>query len=231
MRTFAILPAAGRGLRMGPSPLPKVLLSIGGTPMILRAIRTLTTAIGIDEVVIAAQPAETSLLAEALSSVSTTLPVRFVEGGVQRHQSVQRAFESLAADPDDIVLIHDADRPLIDVASVARAWEAAIAHGAAICAIRITDTLKEVDAAEQIVRTHPRERFHLAQTPQAFQYRLLARAYAASGGGSASDEALIAENAGIPVRVVRGSVRNIKIATPDDLLFAERLVADNRDLS
>jgi 2-C-methyl-D-erythritol 4-phosphate cytidylyltransferase/2-C-methyl-D-erythritol 2,4-cyclodiphosphate synthase len=147
--------------------------------------------------------------------------VVIVEGGDRRQDSVRRAFERVDTHAD-VVVIHDAARPLVTDALINRTVDAAFETGAAIAALRASDTVKRADAAGRIAQTLPRDEIFLAQTPQAFRVEVLREALKMAD--DATDEAALAERAGHPVTLVDGDPRNLKITTPDDLAFAERLL-------
>jgi 2-C-methyl-D-erythritol 4-phosphate cytidylyltransferase len=152
--------------------------------------------------------------------------VHVVEGGENRQESVSHALAALPAHADDIVLVHDAVRPLIDAATIDRTIDAVIEHGAAIVGLPAVDTIKQVERTAHgalITSTIPREFVVLAQTPQGFRYDLLQRAFAEAiaDGFLGTDEASLAERAGVPVAVVHGSQVNLKITQPGDLELAE----------
>ena len=152
--------------------------------------------------------------------------VQVVEGGDNRQQSVSNALNALAAAPDDIVLVHDAVRPLIDTATIDRTIDAVIEHGAAIVGLPAVDTIKQVERTAHgslITSTIPREFIVLAQTPQGFRFGLLQSAFAeaTADGFVGTDEASVVERAGHPIAVVQGSQVNLKITQPGDLELAE----------
>jgi 2-C-methyl-D-erythritol 4-phosphate cytidylyltransferase len=152
--------------------------------------------------------------------------VQVVQGGDHRQESVAHALSSLPAEPDDIVLVHDAVRPLIDAATIERTIDAVIQHGAAIVGLPAVDTIKQVERTAHgalITSTIPREFIVLAQTPQGFRYALLQSAFAeaTADGFVGTDEASVVERAGHPVAVVPGSQVNLKITQPGDLELAE----------
>jgi len=146
-------------------------------------------------------------------------PVTVVDGGAHRRDSVANAFARVS-DRAEIVVIHDAARPLVTDDLIRRTVSVAADSGAAIAAIRAHDTVKQADAEGAITATLPRERIYLAQTPQAFRVSVLRDALRVSG--DATDEAMLAEQAGHVVRVVEGDPRNLKITTPGDLTMAEQ---------
>jgi 2-C-methyl-D-erythritol 4-phosphate cytidylyltransferase/2-C-methyl-D-erythritol 2,4-cyclodiphosphate synthase len=152
---------------------------------------------------------------------SRAKPVLIVDGGERRQDSVRHAFERIDR-RSEVVVIHDAARPLVTDALIRRTIDAAFATGAAIAALRASDTVKRADAAGRIAETLPRDRIYLAQTPQAFRVDVLRHALTIRA--DATDEAALAEQAGHPVQLVEGDPRNVKITTPEDLELAERLL-------
>jgi 2-C-methyl-D-erythritol 4-phosphate cytidylyltransferase/2-C-methyl-D-erythritol 2,4-cyclodiphosphate synthase len=148
-------------------------------------------------------------------------PIQIVDGGQRRQDSVARAFAAVA-ERADVVVIHDAARPLVSDAVIRRTIDAAARTGAAIAAVRASDTVKRGDASQRIVETLPRDDIYLAQTPQAFRTAVLRDALGFAD--DATDEAALAERAGYAVRLVEGDVRNLKITTPEDLAMAEHLL-------
>ena len=166
-----------------------------------------------------ALPAELAAAAPAYLRARTK-PIVVVEGGNRRQDSVRHAFASVAA--ADVVVIHDAARPLVSADLIRRTVEAAAVNGAAIAALRVSDTVKQAAADGRITATLPRDGIYLAQTPQAFRMNVLRDALALES--DATDEASLAERAGHPVHIVDGDPRNLKITTPADLEIAERLL-------
>jgi 2-C-methyl-D-erythritol 4-phosphate cytidylyltransferase len=152
--------------------------------------------------------------------------VHLVEGGEHRQQSVANALAAVKAAPDDIILVHDAVRPLVDDEIIGNVIQGAEKHGAAIAGLPAVDTVKQVERSAEnaiITATVPRERVVLAQTPQGFRFSVLKKAFdeADADGFVGTDEASLVERSGHPVAVVMGSTRNLKITTPADLELAE----------
>jgi 2-C-methyl-D-erythritol 4-phosphate cytidylyltransferase/2-C-methyl-D-erythritol 2,4-cyclodiphosphate synthase len=213
----AIIAAGGRGLRFGGAS-PKQLLTLGGRPILARSVDAFVSSDVISEIVVALPADLAAAPPEYLHQRGKTVTV--VSGGDQRRASVANAFARVS-DRADIVVIHDAARPLVNDDLIRRTVAAASEAGAAIAAIRAHDTVKQTDGHGAITATLPRERIYLAQTPQAFRVSVLRDALRL--GGDATDEAMLAEQAGHVVRVVDGDPRNLKITTPDDLTMAEHL--------
>jgi len=214
----AIIAAGGRGARLGAGQ-PKQLLLLGGLPILQRSVDALLSHPRVHDLVVAL-PLELAAAPPGYL-LRREKPVVVVAGGARRQDSVANAFARVPAHAD-VVVIHDAARPLVTADLIDRTIAAAAAAGAAVAAVRVTDTVKRSDGAGCVAETLPREQVYLAQTPQAFRVAVLRDALAA--GGDATDEAALAERAGHPVRLVDGEPGNVKITTPEDLRAAERAV-------
>ncbi|HWE85634.1 MAG TPA: 2-C-methyl-D-erythritol 4-phosphate cytidylyltransferase [Terracidiphilus sp.] len=225
MQVFAILPAAGVGTRMA-GPQPKQFLSLGGIPILIHSLRAFAAVPRITEIVVAVRKTEMERLNDQVSEYGLAGKVKVVEGGDNRQESVSHALAAITAEANDIVLVHDAVRPLIDAATIDRTIDAVAQHGAAIVGMPAVDTIKQVERTAHgaiITSTIPREFIVLAQTPQGFRFGLLQRAFAEAiaDGFVGTDEASVIERAGHPVAVVPGSQVNLKITQPGDLELAE----------
>jgi 2-C-methyl-D-erythritol 4-phosphate cytidylyltransferase/2-C-methyl-D-erythritol 2,4-cyclodiphosphate synthase len=217
----AIIAAGGRGSRFG-GRQPKQLVTLGGVPILQRSIEAFARSAAIDDIVVAL-PEELAATPPSYAR-SGSKRIDVVQGGERRQDSVARAFAR--TDPRaEIVVIHDAARPLVSDALIRRTVDAAREVGAAIAALPAQDTVKRLGADGMIAATLPRQEIFLAQTPQAFRVEVLRAAMALAGNAlDATDEAMLAEQAGHPVRLVEGDPRNIKITTPEDLAVAETFV-------
>lgn len=221
MHVSAIIAAGGRGSRFGGAQ-PKQLQPLAGVPILKRTVDAFLKGYAFDEVIVAL-PSE--LTANPPSYLDDVI---VVEGGERRQDSVANAFNAVAPS-SQVIVIHDAARPLVTPALIERTIDAAVKHGAAIAALQARDTVKRGDASRVIRGTLPRDEIFLAQTPQAFRVGVLRDALAiASTATEATDEAMLAEAAGHHVHLVDGDPRNLKITTPDDLELAERLVGTRR---
>ncbi len=224
MSVTAIIAAGGRGRRLG-AAVPKQLLQLGGRPILQWSVEAFLAARCVDHVVAVLPPDVLAAPPAYLQSDRVTLAA----GGERRQDSVASGLAAVPAGTS-LVVVHDAARPLVDAALIERTVAAAAETGAAIAALPARDTVKQSEPGapgdKVIARTLPRESIHLAQTPQAFRIEVLEEAVRLGREGiEATDEAALAERAGVPVRLVEGSARNIKITTPDDLAIAEALVA------
>lgn len=234
MRVFVILPAAGMGTRMtaggSSAGAPKQFLSIGGMPVLVRSLQAFLAVPRVDAICVAVRATERDRVAAQIAAYNLGLRVHLVQGGDNRQHSVGNALAALECAEDDVVLVHDAVRPLIDPATIERTIDAVVKYGAAIVGLPAVDTIKQVERTSEgaiITSTIPRERVVLAQTPQGALFGLLRRAFAEAEADefAGTDEASLLERAGIEVAVVQGSARNFKITQPGDLELAEFYVS------
>ena len=225
MQVFAILPAAGLGTRMA-GPQPKQFLALDGVPILIHSLRAFAAVERVTAIYVAVRKTELERVQAQIAEFGSAECVHVVEGGDTRQESVVHALDALPAQPDDIVLIHDAVRPLIDTATIDRTIDAVEQHGAAVVGLPAVDTIKQVERTAHgaiITATIPREFIVQAQTPQGFRFGLLQKAMAdaVADGFVGTDEASVVERAGLPVAVVHGSQVNLKITQPGDLELAE----------
>jgi len=225
MQVFAILPAAGLGTRMA-GPQPKQFLALSGLPILIHSLRAFAAVERVTAIYVAVRGTELERVEAQVAEYGLSERVRVVEGGDNRQESVSHALAALPAEADDIVLVHDAVRPLIDAATIDRTIDAVVKFGAAIVGLPAVDTIKHVERTAHgalITATIPREFVVLAQTPQGFRYGMLQKAFAeaTADGFIGTDEASLVERAGHPVAVVHGSQVNLKITQPGDLELAE----------
>jgi 2-C-methyl-D-erythritol 4-phosphate cytidylyltransferase len=226
MQVFVILPAAGLGTRMA-GPQPKQFLALDGLPILIHSLRAFAAVKRVTAIYVAVRKTEIERVQAQVSEHGGFADsVRVVEGGDNRQESVSHALAALPAEADDIVLVHDAVRPLIDAATIDRTIDAVLEFGAAIVGLPAVDTIKQVERTAHgalVTSTIPREFVVLAQTPQGFRYGLLRKAFAeaTTDGFVGTDEASVVERAGLPVAVVHGSQVNLKITQPGDLELAE----------
>ncbi|MER5897660.1 2-C-methyl-D-erythritol 4-phosphate cytidylyltransferase [Streptomyces sp. NPDC001876] len=235
-RTAAVIPAAGRGVRLGPGA-PKALRGLGGTPMLIHAVRAMAASRAVALVVVVAPPDGATDVKNLIDEHA--LPERtdylVVPGGATRQESVRIGLDAL---PDDIsvVLVHDAARPLVPVDTVDAVIEA-VRDGApaVVPALPLADTVKEVEPGtpgepEPVLSTPVRARLRAVQTPQGFDRDTLVRAHrtVAVDGEGATDDAGMVEQLGAPVVVVPGHEEAFKVTRPLDLVLAEAVLARRR---
>lgn len=217
MSTVALIVAAGRGRRFGEA-LPKQYQRLLGRPVLHRTAAAFLRHPEIDAVRVVIGPDDAALYEAAVAGLTLLAPV---QGGAERQDSVRNGLESLVEHAPERVLIHDAARPLVTPGTITRALAGLAEHDGAIAAVPVTDTIKKVDGAV-IIDTLDRAPLWRAQTPQAFRYRAILAAHRALAGRNLSDDAAVAEQAGLRVGVTLGDEANLKITTPEDLARAER---------
>ena len=226
-----ILPAAGFGTRMQ-SSTPKQFLEIAGEPILVRTIKTFVQYAAIHYLVIAVaadqRPNLETLLTRYLSTEQQD-KIILTTGGATRQLSVKAGFDAMPAEIQ-IILVHDGARPLVSGSLIRACLQTIIDKGAAIAAIPVNDTIKRINADKTIGKTIDRSDLYSAQTPQGAIRHLFEKAYQAAerDGFIGTDESSLFEHAGIPVAVVEGEERNIKITRPGDLQIAQGLLEEKR---
>src|SRR5260370_14969597 len=219
-RTAAILVAAGRGLRAGAGG-PKQYRTIGGQTVIFRAMEAFCRHPDVFAVQPVVNPDDAAVFNEAVSGLRHAPPT---SGGATRQASVHAGLEALASEKPDIVLIHDAARPFVTAAVISRAIDAAGRTGAAIPAIAVTDTIKLTGETGDVEATPDRARLRIAQTPQAVRFDIILEAHrraARDGRSDFTDDAALAEWAGLTVATFEGDPANMKLTTPEDFVREE----------
>ncbi|AVT81498.1 bifunctional 2-C-methyl-D-erythritol 4-phosphate cytidylyltransferase/2-C-methyl-D-erythritol 2,4-cyclodiphosphate synthase [Rhodopseudomonas palustris] len=229
-RTAAIIVAAGRGLRAGAGG-PKQYRTLAGRPVIARAMEPFCTHPGVMAVQPVTNPDDTEMFNAAVAGLNFRPAVG---GGATRQASVRAGLEALAELKPDIVLIHDAARCFVTQELISRAITAAGATGAALPVVAVTDTIKQVDANGAVDATPDRATLRIAQTPQAFRFDVILDAHrraAQDGRDEFTDDAAIAEWAGLTVSTFEGDANNMKMTTPEDFAREEsRLMAALGDI-
>jgi 2-C-methyl-D-erythritol 4-phosphate cytidylyltransferase len=228
MSVLAIIPAAGLGVRMG-GATPKQFLSLEGIPIFIHTLRKFAASEAVDDVILALRSEDMERVRADVDREHFSQSVQLVAGGATRQETVARALAE-APPGTEIVVVHDAVRPFIELEMIQRVVEAARKDGAAILGIPSVDTVKQVER-QIILGTIPRERIVLAQTPQAFRYAVIREAFdrAIADGFNGTDESSLVERLGHNVTVLMGSDRNIKITKPSDLPLARLYIAQERE--
>ena len=228
-----ILPAAGLGTRMTRSAPEKAgtsrkqFMLLEGSPILLHTIRKFVSSASVAEIVVALRAEDMDWVRELMKKESFAKPVRLVEGGASRQQSVENALATLPANTE-LVAVHDAVRPFIELDTLEKVFTEAAETGAAIVGIVPVDTVKQVQR-NKVRATIPRERLILTQTPQVFRYDLLKQAFAKAREDqfTGTDESSLVERLEqVEVSVVPGSDRNIKITKPSDMDLARLFLAE-----
>lgn len=220
-----ILPAAGRSSRFGNAKEKKVYAELDGRAVWLRSVAPFVNRDDVAQVIIVIAPDDRERFERRFRSNVAFLGITVVEGGAERSDSIAKALEKV--DPAlEFIAIHDAARPCVTPAQVDAVFAAARAHGAALLAVPVSDTLKRVDRDGRTVETVPRHDLYLAQTPQVFRRDWIEAAYAQrSGLGAAvTDDTQLVEAIGHSCAVVESTLMNLKITTADDLRLAEAVL-------
>jgi 2-C-methyl-D-erythritol 4-phosphate cytidylyltransferase len=221
-----VIPAGGRGTRMGGST-PKQFLRLAGTTVLQRAIAPFQGLREVREIVLVVPAAFITRTRRLVLQAGFTKVRSIVAGGKERQDSVRNGL-ACCHTRTGIILVHDAARPLVDRASIRAVVREADRHGAAVVGVKVTDTVKveSLDAPGFYHRTLPREGLWRVQTPQGFRFDILWRAHeeARKTGFIGTDEASLVEQMGIRVKIVPGNDRNIKITTGRDRKMAELLL-------
>ena len=218
--TCALIVAAGRGTRFG-GDLPKQYLPLGGATVLRHAVNAFAAHPRIAGVLVAIRPEDRALFDRAVAGLSVLPPV---PGGAERQDSVRLGLEALAAHKPERVLIHDGARPFPDAALIGRVIEGLDEAPAAIPALPLGDTIKRVEDG-RIRGTIDRSQLWRAQTPQGFHFDAILAAHRQMAGHVLTDDAAVAEAAGIAPLIVAGSQENLKVTTAEDLAAAERHLA------
>ena len=229
LRTAAVIPAAGRGVRLGPGA-PKALRTLGGVPILVHAVRAMARARAVQVIVVVAPPdgtAEVRALLDAHGLPEST-DIRVVPGGEVRQDSVRLGLAALPEDVD-VVLVHDAARPLVPVETVEAVVEAVRGGALAVVpGLPLADTVKSVDPDTGVVTGTPqRALLRAVQTPQGFDRATLAKAHA-TVSHDVTDDASMVEHLGVPVLIVPGHEEAFKVTRPLDLVLAEAVLARRR---
>lgn len=220
----AIIVAAGRGTRMGPS-IDKLFLEVAGQPVIAHTWAAFEAAPAIDDIILVVRAGLEDAFREIGRRLGASKPFRFATGGVERQDSVSNGLEVLNQEAE-VVAIHDGARPCPSQDLLAATLQAARDFGAAVAAQRVTDTIKESADGLTISRTVDRSRLWSVQTPQAFRVAVIRRAIAAAAGQGLklTDDTAACELIQQPVRLVESRHPNPKVTVPADLPFIESLL-------
>ncbi|MBI5476537.1 MAG: 2-C-methyl-D-erythritol 4-phosphate cytidylyltransferase [Ignavibacteriales bacterium] len=220
-----LIPAAGKGKRMGGSQ-SKQFLELAGKPIIVHTIEKFQQCQEVDSIVLAVDPALRETVIEMTKHYQLDKVRAIADGGKERQDSVWNGLKEMNHLGTEIVLIHDAVRPFIDTEIILKSIDAAITDNAAIVAVRPKDTVKISHENNLIYSTPDRNSVWLAQTPQAFEFKLIKKAFeeAISSGFYGTDDAMLVERLNLPVKILEGSYNNIKITTPEDIEIAELIL-------
>lgn len=220
-RVVAIVPAAGYGKRLG-AKVKKPFILLGGKPLVSYALRTLNSCPRVNGIIIASERSCVKRLKRIAKRFKINKLIDVVVGGKTRSESVRNCMKRI--DPSfDIVIIHDAARPLIDKKTIEKTVKVAQIFGSCIVAVPESDTIKSAGRDLFIKATLDRNKIFRAQTPQAFRSAVIRKAYSVKRAG-VTDDASLVEAIGGRVKIIEGSYKNLKITTREDLKIAEALL-------
>ena len=222
-----VVPAAGRGLRLG-SSAPKALVSLAGKPMLVHTLLRFSGLGLASPVLVAAPPGSEDEFRSALAAHGLAEMAHVIAGGAERQDSVRIALEALSPETE-LVLIHDAARPFVPGEAIRASIRAAKTHGAATVAIRAVDTILEAEDGDFLRSTPDRAHLWACQTPQTFRVEVIRDAHrrAIERGLSATDDATLVRVCGGRVKLIEGSPENFKVTTPYDLRLAEWMLRED----
>ncbi len=222
MEKFAVIVAGGSGTRMG-HETPKQFLPVNGEPVLIHTVRAFCHAFQDMNIIVVLPAAHMARGIQLIKDHFPGLPVRFVEGGKTRFDSVKNGI-SLAGDPS-VIFVHDAVRCLVSPALIRACYDMALEKGSAIPVVALKDSIRKIVPGGSIVVN--REEFRAVQTPQTFRSEILLKAFTQPYQESFTDEATVVEYAGGRVELVPGEETNIKITYPADLMLAEQFLRSN----
>jgi 2-C-methyl-D-erythritol 4-phosphate cytidylyltransferase len=226
MRVSGIIVAAGSGSRMG-GAVNKHLLPLAGRPVVAHALAAFQACWIIDDVILVGGQERLDVYQGIVDQYGLTKVRAIVQGGETRQESCAKGLNEVT--DADIVCVHDGARPLVTERMIVESAQQAAEHGAALVAVPVKDTIKHATDDGFVRETLPRERLWQVQTPQAFRPEILRRAQQAAGDAFiGTDDAVLVERLGLPVKIVQGEYSNIKITTADDLVVAEYLLRSIR---
>ena len=227
-----IFPAAGKGKRMQ-AGMNKVFMDLSGMPILVRTLLKFSACEAVDQLVVVVAPAEVEFVEGVLKRLEGLKDYIVVAGGSERQYSVWngiKAIENTTA--DDIILVHDAARPLISNQVILDIIKTAKEKGGAIAAVPAKNTIKLCNTSHQVVETPDRSKLWEVQTPQGFRRDILVQAneLAEKDGFLGTDDASLVERTGHPVYIVESDYRNIKITTPEDIVIARAFLAEEEKI-
>jgi 2-C-methyl-D-erythritol 4-phosphate cytidylyltransferase len=220
-KNSAIILAAGKGTRMGGEE-GKIFVPLLGKPLLAWTLLVFEACPDIQEIILVVPPGQEHVCREKILLPHTISKATIVSGGAERQDSLWNGFGEIH-EPCNVVVIHDGARPLLDQKTLQKALEAAEQDGASVVAVPVKDTIKVGDAEHMVVKTLDRSQLWAAQTPQAYQYPIIQAALAKAKKDAfySTDDSSLVEKIHAPVRIIPGSYENIKITTPDDVIFGE----------
>jgi len=218
-REHAIIVAGGKGTRIRHT-LPKQFIEVAGKPILFHTLEAFRRYSASLHIVLVLPADDLKIWDDLVTRYSFSIPVTLQTGGETRFQSVKRGLEKITG--QGLVAIHDGVRPLVSEDIIGASFRLAAVHGTAVAAVRLKESIRETD--QDTTRAVDRSKFRMIQTPQTFDVDLIKKAYEHLEEPSMTDDASVAEQAGLPISLFEGSYENIKITTEEDLIVAEALL-------
>lgn len=217
---YAIIVAGGSGSRMQ-SALPKQFIEFCGEPVLMHTIRAFHNSGSSPQLILALHGGYHELWASLCAKYNFTIPHKITMGGKTRFHSIKNAVDTIT-DPDALIAVHDAVRPLVSTDIINEAYRCAEENGTAVTAVKSRDSIRQI--TEGISTSLNRDSIYLVQTPQTFQSALLKKAYEQPYSESFTDDASVVEQSGVNITLIEGDHANIKITFPEDIAIAEALI-------
>lgn len=223
-KNSAIILAAGKGTRMGGEE-GKAFLPLLGKPLVAWTLLVFESSPEIQEIIVVVPPGQENDFQKKILFPYNISKAKIVSGGAERQDSLWNGFVEIHA-PCNVVVIHDGARPLLDRETLKKALDAAEHDGASVVAVPVKDTIKIGDEKKMVIKTLDRNILWAAQTPQAYQYPIIKEALekAKEDAFYSTDDSSLVERMNVPVRIIPGSYENIKVTTPDDVIFGETIL-------
>lgn len=221
---YAIIVAGGSGSRMK-SQIPKQFIDLDGEPILFHTIRAFRQYSASVRIILVLPQEQLALWNELCQKHKFTTDMQIQTGGGTRFQSVKRGLELIHT--EGLVAVHDGVRPLISPKTIGRAFECAGKNGSAVVATALKESIREKQGDTTVARN--RSQYYLVQTPQVFQVRDLKKAYETEEKEHLTDDASVAEAAGIAIHLVEGDYENVKITTPEDVIFADAILKERKN--
>jgi len=221
MNRYAVIVAAGSGMRMG-APIPKQFLEVGGRPILMHTLNRFVAFDASIRLVVVLHPDYIEFWRSLCEKHDYSVPHSIVSGGSERFFSVQKAIQSLVDTEEAIVGIHDAVRPMVSVVTLERCYATAQETGSAVPCVSVNDSMRIVDADGN--RSINRSSLRIIQTPQCFRLNLLRRAFTQEYNTAFTDDASVVEALGESIELVEGNRENIKVTTPEDMHWLNLLL-------
>lgn len=219
MRNYVVIVAGGKGLRMG-GDVPKQFLPVGGTPVLMRTMMTFHEADPDLQIILVLPATQQDYWRQLCEEYHFTLPHMLAQGGEERFHSVQHGLALIPDEAEGVVGVHDGVRPFVAAEVICRCYQMAAEEGAVVPVIPVVETIRQM-LPEGDSLTVNRSQYRLVQTPQTFRIALLKEAYRQPFRPGFTDDASVVEHLGHRITLVEGNRENIKITTPEDMLYAE----------